>query len=76
MYNLRSSFFNDIEMQIENKYILNDNLYKLIFDFCDVEDLCKISLCSKKFNEITKHLDYKFLSVFEENFCSSYYNYE
>jgi hypothetical protein len=76
MFNLRSSFFDDINMTVENKYLLNDNLYKLIFDFCNPEDICHISLCSKKFNEISKELDYKFISIFEENYCSSYSNYE
>ena len=62
MFNLRSSCFGDIDMTIEEDYLLNDNLYKLIFDFCDAEDLSKISLCSK--------------SIFEEIYCSSYENYE
>ena len=76
MFNLRSSCFDDVNMSIENKYLLNNNLYKLIFDFCNPEDICRISECSKKFNEITKELDYKFISIFEENYCSSYTNYE
>ena len=76
MFNLRSSYFRDIDMTIENDYLLNDNLYKLIFDFCDAEDLSKISLCSKKFNEIAKELDFKYKSIFEEIYCSSYENYE
>ena len=76
MFNLKNSCFYDINMSIENKYLLNNNLYKLIFEFCNYEDICNISLCSKKFNEITKDLDYKFLSIFEENYCSSYTNYE
>jgi hypothetical protein len=76
MFNLRSSCFGEIDMAIENDYLLNDNLYKLIFDFCDAEDLSKISLCSKKFNEIAKELDFKYKSIFEEIYCSSYENYE
>ena len=76
MFNLRSSCFGDIDMTREEDYLLNDNLYKLIFDFCDAEDLSKISLCSKKFNEIAKELDFKYKSIFEEIYCSSYENYE
>ena len=76
MFNLKSSCLFDIEMSIENNYLLSDNLYKLIFDFCSPEDLCQISLCSKKFNEISKQLDYKFHLIFENNYCSSYNNYE
>ena len=76
MLNLRSSCFGDIDMTIENDYLLNDNLYKLIFDFCSPEDLSQVSLCSKKFNEIAKELDFKYKSIFEEIYCSSYENYE
>lgn len=76
MFNLRRSCFDDIEMKVENKYILNDYLYKLIFDFCDAKDLCQISQCSEDFNKIAKKLDYKFLFSFEDNYCSSYSNYE
>jgi hypothetical protein len=76
MLGLKSSCLFDIDMEIENNYLLNDNLYKLIFEFCDAEDLCQISFCSKKFNEISKQLDYKFHSIFEDNYCSSYNNYE
>ena len=76
MFNLKSSCLFDIDMSIENKYLFNDNIYKLIFDFCNATDLCQISLCSKKFNAITKELDYKYLSSFEEFYCSSYNNYE
>jgi len=76
MFNLRSSCFGDIDMTIENDYLLNDNLYKLIFEFVGAEDLSKISLCSRKFNEIAKELDFKYKSIFEEIYCSSYENYE
>ena len=76
MFNLKSSCFFDVDMEIENNYILNDNIYKLIFDFCTPEDICQISLCSKKFYEISKQLDFKFYSIFEDNYCSSYSNYE
>ncbi len=76
MFNLRSSCFGDIDMAIENDYLLNDNLYKLIFEFVGPEDLSKISLCSRKFNEIAKELDFKYKSIFEEIYCSSYENYE
>ena len=76
MFSLKSSCLFDIDMSVENNYLLSDNLYKLIFDFCSPEDLCQISLCSKKFNDISKQLDYKFYSIFENNYCSSYNNYE
>lgn len=77
MFNLRSSCFYDTDMKIENNYRLIDNLYKLIFDFCGVEDLPQISLSCKKFNDIIiKKLDYKYFYNFENNYCSSYNNYE
>ena len=76
MLNLKTSYFGEFNMIIENNYQLNDNLYKLIFDFCTQEDLTNISLCCKKFNELTKELDYKYKKIFEETFCSSYENYE
>ena len=76
MLNLKTSYFGEINMIIENNYQLNDNLYKLIFDFCTPEDLTNISLCSKKFNELAKELDYKYKIIFEETYCSSYDNYE
>ena len=76
MFNLKSSCLFDIDMKIENDYYLNDNLYKKIFDYCTAEELCRISLCSKKFNKIAKKLDYKFKTYFEDTFCSSYKNYE
>ena len=76
MFDLRSSCFGEIDMTIENNYLLNDNLYKLIFSFSSSEDLCRISLCSKKFNEIAKELDYKYKYIFEDIYCSSYDNYE
>ena len=76
MLNLKTSYFGEFDMIIENNYQLNDNLYKLIFDFCAPEDLNNISLCSKKFNELAKELDYKYKKIFEETYCSSYDNYE
>lgn len=76
MLNLKTSYFGEFDMIIENNYQLNDNLYKLIFDFCTYEDLNNISLCSKKFNELAKELDYKYKIIFEEMYCSSYDNYE
>ena len=76
MLNLKTSYFGEFDMIIENNYQFNDNLYKIIFEFCDAEDLNNISLCSKKFNELVKELDYKYKKIFEEKFCSSYENYE
>ena len=76
MFSLKSSAFYDVDMKVENAYILPDDLYKLIFDFCDAKDLCQISQCSEEFNQIAKKLDYKFLFSFEDNYCSSYSNYE
>ena len=76
MFSLKSSAFYDVDMKVENAYILPDDLYKLIFDFCGPEDLSQISLCSEKFNKIARKLDYKYFYFFEENYCSSYNNYE
>jgi hypothetical protein len=77
MFNLKNSCFFDIDMSVENKYLFNDNIYKLIFEFCNAADLCQISSCSKKFRDIiAKELDYKYITSFEEFYCSSYNNYE
>lgn len=76
MNSLKQSCIFDIDIEPENNYNLNDNLYILIFDFLPAEDLPKISLCSKKFNLLSKSLDYKYIIFFEKKFCSSYKNYE
>ena len=54
----------------------NDNILKICFDFCDIEDILYLSLVSKKFNAITKRLDYKFEEAIENNYFSNYNNYE
>ena len=56
--------------------ILNDNLLKLCFDFCEAEDILNLSLVSKRFKEITRKLDYKFEDEIEKNYFSDYNNYE
>ena len=76
MFNLKQSCIFDMETEIENEYLLNDNLYLLIFDFLSVEDIPNIALCSQKFNILVKSLDYKYKFFFEEKFCSSYSNFE
>ena len=54
----------------------NDNLLKICFDFCDIEEILFLSLASKKFNKITKDLDYKFEEAIEKKYFSNYSNYE
>ena len=76
MFNLKQSCIIDMETEIENDYLLNDDLYILIFSFLPANDLPNIALCSQKFNFLTKYLDYKYKYSFEEKFCSSYINYE
>ena len=76
MFSLKQSCIFDMETEEENIYPLNDNLYLLIFDFLPAEDLPNIALCSKKFNNLVKCLDYKYKILFEEKFCSSYSNFE
>jgi hypothetical protein len=76
MFNLKQSVFVDMEIETENNYNLSDDLYSIIFSFLSVKELPKISLCSKKFNEIIEKLDYKYKFLFDEKFCSSYKNYE
>lgn len=76
MFNLKQSCIFDMETEIENAYLLNDNLYLLIFDFLRAEDIPNIALCSQKFNNLVKCLDYKYKILFEEKFCSSYSNFE
>ena len=66
----------NIKNSVEERIIENDNLLKLCFDFCDVEDILNLSLTSKKFYKITNKLDYKFEDAIEKNFFSNYSNYE
>lgn len=58
------------------KILENDNLLKICFDFCEVEDILNLSLVNRKFNKITKILDYKFEEKIEKNYFSNYNNYE
>ncbi len=65
------------EINFSKKNILeNDNLLKICFDFCDIEEILNLSLVSKKFYKITKSLDYKFEEEIEKNYFSDYSNYE
>ena len=61
---------------VKEEVILNDNLLKLCFDFCETEDILNLSLVSKRFKEITRKLDYKFEDEIEKNYFSDYNNYE
>ena len=55
----------------------NDNLFKICFDFCDIEELLYLSLVSKNFHKMTeKNFDYKFEKEIEKNYFSNYNNYE
>ena len=36
------------------KILENDNLLKICFDFCEVEDILNLSLVNRKFNKIKK----------------------
>ena len=76
MFSLKQSMLFDMEIEPENNYKLNNDLYLLIFSFLSAEDLPNISLCSKKFNEIAELLGYKYKFLFEDKFCSSYKTYE
>lgn len=58
------------------KLFENDNLLKICFDFCDIEDILNLSLVCSKFNKITKIFDYKFEDKIEKNYFSNYSNYE
>ena len=68
------------EININNsaieKVIAKDSLLKLCFDFCHSEDILNLSLASKRFNKITRKLDYKFEDEIEKNYFSDYNNYE
>ena len=67
---------NIIKKSVKKKMIENENLLKLCFDFCDTEDILKLSLASKRFYKITIKLDYKFEDEIEKNYFSNYNNYE
>ena len=58
------------------KIFENDNILKICFDFCDIEDILNLSLVCSKFNKITKIFDYKFEDKIEKNYFSNYSNYE
>lgn len=75
MFNLKQSCIFDMDIEQEETPILADNLYLLIFDFLSAEDLPNIALCNKKFNFLSKSLDYKYKKYFEEKFCFSYNNF-
>lgn len=81
MFDLKCSHFYDIEeeeniKETSNKSQLNNNLLKVIFDYCDLKDLLTLSLVSKQFNEVVNELSYKFKEYCEINYCSSYSHYE
>ena len=54
----------------------NTNLLKIIFDFCDINDILYLSAASKKFYGISIDFDYKFEKAIEKNYFSNYTNYE
>lgn len=60
----------------QKKFLDNDNLLQICFDFCDIDEILFLSLASKKFYKITKDLDYKFEEAIEKNYFSNYNNYE
>lgn len=60
----------------QQKIFENDNILKICFDFCDIDDILYLSLVSTKFNKITKDLDYKFENAIEKNYFSNHDNYE
>lgn len=65
------------KLSLFNKtFFQNDNLLKLVFDFCGVEDILSLSLVNKRFYYLTKSHDYKFLAQMEKEFFSDYSNYE
>jgi len=61
---------------LKQKIFENDNILKICFDFCDIDDILYLSLVSTKFNKITKDLDYKFEDAIEKNYFSNHNNYE
>ena len=62
---------NPIDIVFKNK-----DLFKICFDFCDIEDILNLSRVSTKFYKITKALDYKFEEAIDKNYFSNHYNYE
>lgn len=58
------------------KIFENVNILKIVFDFCDIEDILNLSLVCSKFYKITKFFDYKFEDEIEKNYFSNYNNYE
>lgn len=67
---------NNILKTPQQKIFENDNILKICFDFCDIDDILYLSLVSTKFNKITKDLDYKFEDAIEKNYFSNHDNYE
>jgi hypothetical protein len=63
---------NPIDIVFKNK-----NLFKICFDFCDIEDILYLSLVSKNFHKMTeKFFDYKFEKEIEKSYFSNYSHYE
>ena len=69
---------NNVNLKIlQEKIVGNDNILKICFDFCHIDDILNLSLVSKKFyNNITKYFDYKFEDAIEKNYFSNHNNYE
>lgn len=68
---------NNVNLKIlQEKIVGNENILKICFDFCDIDDILNLSLVSKKFNNLMKDFDYKFEDEIDKNYFSNHNNYE
>ena len=74
---MESKKFNFFENQnLKEIYLSNENLIKIMFNYCPLYDILNLSLVSKKFNQIAQKFDYLFKELINNVFFSNYENYK
>lgn len=72
------TLFDNLLLSAKERVFQTEEILKLIFDFCDAEDILCLSKVSKKFYKIANAncLDYKFEESITNNYFSNHSNYE
>ena len=74
---MESKNLNFFENQnLKEIYLSNENLIKIMFNYCPLHDILNLSLVSKKFNQIAQKFDYLFKELINNVFFSNYENYK
>ena len=74
---MESKKLNFFENQnLKEIYLSNENLIKIMFNYCPLYDILNLSLVSKKFNQIAQKFDYLFKELINNVFFSNYENYK